>query len=102
MTTRVESGGSGRSRVSSGYRISTPSGCAVVPPARHQLEIGLHVAVQGPADVGERVIVALDLVGGIVPARPVGRAHQQIDLLPIEHVALDLQPDVADDDDRAL
>ena len=46
--------------------------------------------------------MALDLVGGIVPARPVGRAHQEIDFLPIERVALDLQPNVADDDDRAL
>src|SRR5947207_2796180 len=35
-------------------------------------------------------------------ARSVRRAHQQVDLLAVELLALDLQPDVADDDDRAL
>ena len=40
--------------------------------------------------------MAFDLVGRIVTAGAVRRAHEQVDLFAIEHLALDLQPDVAD------
>ena len=50
----------------------------------------------------ERIIVTVDLVCGIVTSGAVRRAHQQVDLFPIEHFAFDLQSDVADDDDGAF
>src|SRR5262249_50627811 len=67
-------------------------------PLRDQLEVRLHVPVLGPANVAERVIVAVHFVRRVVAAGSVRRAHQEIDLLPVEHVALHLQADVADND----
>ena len=69
---------------------------------RDQIEVRLQVPVERPADVRKRVVAPLDLVRGVVPAGPIRRAHQQIDFLAVEDLALHFQPDVADDDDRAF
>ena len=70
--------------------------------ARDEIQVRLHVAIERPSHVAERVVVALDFVRGVVAAGPVRRAHQQIDFLAVENLALDLQADVADDDDGPL
>ena len=51
----------------------------------------LHVAVLGPADVAERVVVPLFLVGGVVAARAVGARHPEAQLLVVVGLARQLQ-----------
>ena len=46
--------------------------------------------------------MAFELVRRVVAARAVRRAHEQIDFLLVEDVAVDLQADVAHDDDTPL
>ena len=65
---------------------------------RDRLEERAHVAVQGPAHVGQRIVDALLLVAGVVSSGPVRRAHEQVDFLAIEVDTLRLEADVADDD----
>ena len=67
-----------------------------------QLEVRLHVAVERPAYVRERIIAPFRLVGRIVPPRAVRRAHQEIDLLAVEHRPIHGEADVADDDHGTL
>ena len=68
------------------------------PAGGYGLEEGAHVAVQGPAHVGQRVVDALLFVSRVVAAGAVGRAHEQVDFLPVEVRALRFEADVAHDD----
>ena len=53
-----------------------------------QAQVRLHVAVLGPADVGERIVVALLLVDGVVAARAVRARDQEVEFLLVDVGAL--------------
>ena len=56
-----------------------------------------------PADVADRVVVALDLVLRVVAPRPVGARQPQLQLLLVERAARHVEADVADHrHDRAI
>ncbi len=62
-----------------------------------QLDDSRHVAALRPAHVTDRVILAVLLVGAVIPARSVGAGQTQIDLLVVEGRPREVHPDVADD-----
>ena len=59
----------------------------------------LHIAVLGPAHVGQGIIAPLFLVGRIVAARAVGARHVQLDFLEVHVVPGELHAHCADDAD---
>ena len=66
----------------------------------HQLEERLDVAALGPAHVAGRVVVAVELVGGVVAAWSVGARQPQVELAIVVGSAREVELDVADDHDR--
>ncbi len=67
-----------------------------------QAQVLLHVPVLRPADVADRVVLALELVDVVVAAGAVRGRDQEVELLLVHVGALEVEADVADEDDAAL
>ena len=72
-------------------------GSTAIPARRDPRAIDGHVPVLGPAHIADRIVVSLELVLGIVTARPVRAGSQEVDLLGVDVAErFSSQPDVAD------
>jgi hypothetical protein len=69
---------------------------------REQPQELLHVAVLGPAHVGDGVVEAALLVGRVVAPGPVGGRDEEVGLALVDRPPLEAQPDVADHDQAPL
>ena len=67
--------------------------------ARDQVEERLQVPLLGPADVAGRVVNAVELVPGVVPARPVGPGEPDVEFLLVVGVPRQVELHLADVDD---
>ena len=68
----------------------------------NEIQEGRHVALLGPPDIGDRIIIAGELVRGIVPPRPIGHGQPEIQLAFVEWFAINGHSHKANDDDAAL
>ena len=66
-----------------------------------QVEEGLQVPLLGPADVPGRVVDAVELVAGVVPAGPVGPGEPDVEFLLVVGVPGQVELHLADVDDPA-
>ena len=72
------------------------------PPVGDQPQVFGHVAVFGPAHVGQRIVGAALLVGRVVAARPVRARDEEIELLGVHVGAVQVQANITDQHDPSL
>src|SRR5688500_2867781 len=70
-------------------------------PLGHELQAGLEIALLGPADVADGIVLSAPLVRRLVAARPVGAGVTNLDLLAVKNLPLQIDLRVADDDEAA-
>ena len=72
------------------------------PAFRHEPQVFAHVAVLGPAHVGQRIIESALLVVRVVATGAVRARDEEVEFLGVKIGAVQIQPDIADQHDAAF